>query len=47
MNALTNIWNNYTIDFSTIQKVIIAVVLGIIFITSIMAIVLVVMEFMK
>ena len=47
MSALTNLWNNYTIDFSVAQKVVIAIVLGIIFITALLAIVLVVLEFMK
>lgn len=47
MSALTNLWNNYTTDFSVAQKVVIAVVLGIIFFTALMAIVLVVLEFMK
>lgn len=47
MSALTNLWNNYTVDFSVTQKIIIAIVLGIIFVTALMAIVLVVLEFMK
>lgn len=47
MSALTNIWKNYTVEFSTVQKVIVAIVLGIIFITALLAIVLVIMEFAK
>lgn len=47
MNALTNIWNNYTVEFSTTQKIIIAVVLGMIFIIALFAIVLVIMEMTK
>lgn len=47
MSALTNIWNNYTVEFSTAQKVIIAIVLGMIFIIALMAIVLVIMEIAK
>lgn len=45
MNALSNIWNNYTVEFSTTQKVIIAIVLGMIFLIALFAIVLVIMEF--
>ncbi|MCX2837748.1 MULTISPECIES: hypothetical protein [Salinimicrobium] len=44
MSALTNIWNNYTVEFSTTQKVIIAIVLGMIFLIAIFAIVLVILE---
>lgn len=44
MSALTNIWKNYTVEFSTTQKVIIAIVLGMIFLIALMAIVLVIME---
>lgn len=47
MNALTSIWKNYTLEFSTAQKVIIAIVLGIIFLIALMAIVLVILEFTK
>lgn len=47
MSALTNIWNNYTVEFSTAQKVIIAIVLGMIFIIAMLAIVLVIMEIAK
>ena len=47
MNALTNIWNNYTVEFSTTQKVIVAIVLGIIFLIALLAIVLVILEFAK
>lgn len=45
MSALTNIWNNYTVEFSTTQKVIVAIVLGMIFIIALLAIVLVILEF--
>ncbi|UZH54663.1 hypothetical protein JRG66_11870 [Salinimicrobium tongyeongense] len=44
MSTLTNIWNNYTVEFSTTQKVIIAIVLGMIFLIAIFAIVLVILE---
>lgn len=47
MSALTNIWNNYTVEFSTAQKVIIAIVLGMIFIIALLAIVLVILEIAK
>lgn len=47
MNALTNLWNNYTLEFSTAQKVIVAIVLGAIVIIALTAIVLVIMEFVK
>ncbi|WP_324719315.1 hypothetical protein [Salinimicrobium sp. HB62] len=47
MSVLTNIWNNYTVEFSTAQKVIIAIVLGMIFLIAILAIVLVIMEIAK
>ncbi|MFV8838920.1 hypothetical protein [Salinimicrobium soli] len=45
MSALTNIWKNYTHEFSTVQKVIIGIVLGVIFLTAIYAIVMVILEF--
>lgn len=47
MSALTNIWNNYTVDFSKAQKVIVGIVLGFILVIAIMAIVLVIMELTK
>lgn len=47
MSALTNLWNNYTLEFSTTQKVIIAIVLGMIFIIALLAILLVILEFTK
>lgn len=47
MSALTNIWNNYTVEFSTAQKVIIAIVLGLIVMIALFAIVLVIMEMTK
>ena len=47
MSALTNLWNNYTTDFSTAQKVIVAIVLGAIVIIALTAIVLVIMEFAR
>lgn len=47
MNALTNMWKNYTVEFSTAQKVIVAIVLGMIFIIALFAIVLVILEFTK
>ena len=47
MNALTNIWKNYTLEFSPIQKAIIAVVLAVIFLTAISALVLVALELTK
>lgn len=45
MSALTNLWNNYTVDFTTAQKVIVAIVLASIVIIALTAIVLVIMEF--
>ena len=47
MNALTSLWKNYTVEFSTVQKIIVAIVLGVIFVTALLAIVLVIMEFAK
>lgn len=47
MSALTNLWNNYTLEFSTAQKVIVAIVLGAIVVIALTAIVLVIMEFAK
>ena len=47
MNALTNLWENYTHDFSTVQKVIIAIVLGFIMVIASMAIVLIILEMTK
>ena len=47
MSALTNIWNNYTVEFSTTQKVIIAIVLSMIFLIALFAIVLVIMEILQ
>lgn len=47
MSALTKLWNNYTLEFSTAQKVIVAIVLATIVLIALSAIVLVVMEFAK
>lgn len=47
MSALTKLWNNYTLEFSTAQKVIVAIVLGAIVIIAFSAIVLVILEFTK
>lgn len=47
MSALTNMWNNYTVEFSTAQKIVVAIVLGMIFIIALLAIVLVFLEFTK
>lgn len=47
MSALTNLWNNYTMEFSTAQKVIVAIVLGAIVLIALTAIVLVILEFAK
>ncbi len=47
MSALTNLWNNYTMEFSTAQKVIVAIVLGAIVVIALTAIVLVILEFAK
>lgn len=44
MNALTNIWSTYTAEFSTIQKVIIAIVLTFIVSVAFLAIVLLFLE---
>ena len=45
MSAISKIWDNYTVEFSTAQKVIVAIVLAMIFIIALLAIVLVIMEF--
>lgn len=45
MSALTNLWNNYTVDFSMAQKIIVGIVLGAIIIIALTAIVLIIMEF--
>lgn len=47
MSALTKLWNNYTLEFSTAQKVIVAIVLAVIVLIALSAIVLVVLEFSK
>lgn len=47
MSVLTNIWKNYTVEFSTAQKVIIAIVLGMILMIALLAIVLVIIEISK
>lgn len=47
MSALTNLWNNYTMEFSTAQKIIVGIVLGAIVLIALTAIVLVVMEIFK
>lgn len=47
MNGLTNLWNNYTMDFSMAQKVIVAIILGAIVLIAFTAIVLVILEFTK
>lgn len=47
MSALTNLWNNYTMEFSTAQKVIVAIVLSAIVLIAFTAIVLVILEFAK
>lgn len=44
MGTLTNIWKNYTIEFSTAQKVVIGVVLAFIMCVALLAIVLLIME---
>lgn len=44
MDALINMWTNYTGEFSTVQKVIIAVVLAFILCVALMAVVLLIME---
>lgn len=47
MSTLSNIWNNYTLEFSTIQKIIIAIVLGVIILVALAAFVLIILEFTK
>lgn len=47
MSALTNWWNNYTMEFSITQKVIVGIILGAIVFIALTAIVLVTMEFFK
>ena len=44
MKTLNNIWNNYTYEFSPVQKATVAVVLGLIFLIAIMAVVMLTME---
>lgn len=47
MNAFNSIWKNYTTEFSTVQKIVIAVVLGFILFVALMAVFLLIMEFSK
>lgn len=44
MNALVDMWSAYTEEFSTVQKVVIAVVLAFILCIAVLAIVLLIME---
>ena len=44
MKTLNNIWDNYTYEFSPVQKAIVAVVLGLIFMIAILAVVMLAME---
>ncbi|WP_424493811.1 hypothetical protein [Salinimicrobium sp. GXAS 041] len=47
MNALISLWSNYTAEFSTLQKVIIALVLTFIVCVAILAIVLLFLEIIQ
>jgi hypothetical protein len=47
MSALTNLWNNYTVEFSTAQKIIVGIVLSAIVLIAFTAIILVILEFTK
>lgn len=44
MKTLNNIWDNYTYEFSPVQKAVVAVVLGLIFLIAMMAVVMLTME---
>lgn len=44
MTVLTNIWNNYTVEFSKLQKVVVGIVLAMIISIATFAIVLLIME---
>ena len=44
MKTLNNIWDNYTYEFSPVQRAIVAVVLGLIFFIAIMAVILLALE---
>ena len=44
MSTLGSIWRNYTIEFSTAQKVVIGVVLAFIVCVALLAIVLLILE---
>ncbi len=44
MKTLNNIWDNYTYEFSPVQKATVAVVLGLIFMIAILAVVMLAME---
>ncbi|HET8752747.1 MAG TPA: hypothetical protein VFM59_00170 [Salinimicrobium sp.] len=47
MEALNNMWKNYTLDFSFAQKVIVGTILGIILGIATMAVVLLIIELAK
>ena len=44
MKTLNNIWDNYTYEFSPIQKATVAVVLGLILMIAVLAVVMLAME---
>jgi len=47
MKTLNNIWDNYTYEFSPVQKATVAVVLGLIFAIAILAVVMLALEVVK
>jgi len=44
MKTLNNIWDNYTYEFSPIQKATVAVVLGLILMIAVLAVVMLALE---
>jgi len=44
MKTLNNIWDNYTYEFSPVQKAAVAVVLGLIFLIAMLAVVMLTLE---
>ena len=44
MKTLNNIWDNYTYEFTPVQKATVAVVLGLIFMIAILAVVMLALE---
>lgn len=44
MQALLNLWNEYTFEFSPVQKLIVGIVLGFIVTAALFAVVLLIMD---